>query len=144
MDMLRSDSRNALLSHTLQRVEQDEARHAAFGVLMMRRVVKEASTEEMHEMEDWAFEILEALNANQQLDMLHVLGPKYDLDPNMLTEAMLGLENFATLNSRPYMHTVVPNLRSLGLITERTEGQWKRLGMMVDSPEGVKGMPLAS
>ncbi len=25
-------------------------------------------------MEDWAFEILEALNANQQLDMLHLLG----------------------------------------------------------------------
>jgi hypothetical protein len=144
MDMLRADSRNELLSHTLQRVEQDEARHAAFGVLMMRRVVKEASTEQKHEMEDWAFEILEALNANQQLDMLHVLGPKYDLDANMLTQAMLGLDEFATLNSRPYMHTVVPNLRNLGLITERTESRWKAVGMLVDSPEGVKGMPLAS
>jgi len=144
MDMLRTDSRNELLSHTLLRVEQDEARHAAFGVLMMRRVVKEASTEQKHEMEDWAFEILEALNANQQLDMLHVLGPKYDLDANMLTQAMLGLDEFATLNSRPYMHTVVPNLRNLGLITERTESRWKAVGMLVDSPEGVKGVPLAS
>ena len=35
----------------------------------------------MDEMEDWAFAILEALNANQQLDMLHALGPKYGLDP---------------------------------------------------------------
>ena len=142
--MMRSECRNELLSTTLQRVEQDEARHAAFGVLMMRRVVKEATTEEKHTMEDWAFEILEALNANQQLDMLHVLGPKYDLDADMLTEAMLNLENFSSLNSRPYMHTVVPNLRNLGLITERTESEWKRVGMMVDSPEGVKGVPLAS
>ncbi len=143
MDMLRSESRNDLLSHTLQRVEQDEARHAAFGVLMMRRVVKEASTDEKHEMEDWAFGILEALNANQQLDMLKILGPKYDLDPHMLTEAMLNMDEFATINSRPYMHTVVPNLRNLGLITERTESRWKEVGMMLDSPEGVKGVPVA-
>ena len=36
-------------------------------------------------MEDWAFSILEALNANQQLDMLHVLGPKYGIDPENMT-----------------------------------------------------------
>ncbi len=35
---------------------------------------------EMDEMEDWAFGILEALNANQQLDMLQMLGPKYGID----------------------------------------------------------------
>ena len=54
MDMMRSECRNPLLIETLRRVEQDEARHAAFGVLMMRRVVREAEPEEKHEMEDWA------------------------------------------------------------------------------------------
>jgi hypothetical protein len=41
MDLLRSESRNELVIDILRRVEQDEARHAAFGVLMMRRIVRE-------------------------------------------------------------------------------------------------------
>jgi hypothetical protein len=144
MDFMRSQCLNPLLIDTLRRVEQDEARHAAFGVLMMRRVVREASTQERNELEDWAFSILEALNANQQLDMLHELGPKYGLDPEQITCAMLGMEGWATINSMPYMHTVVPNLRNLGLITERTEAGWRRNGMMVERAPGVKGTPAAA
>ena len=41
-------------------------------------------------MEDWAFSILEALNANQQLDMLQVLGPKYGIDGENLMRLMAG------------------------------------------------------
>jgi hypothetical protein len=144
MDLLRSECRNPLLVETLRRVEQDEARHAAFGVLMMRRVVREAEPEQRDELEDWAFSILEALNANQQLDMLHVLGPRYGIDPENVTRMFLSLPNFAELNSLAYMHTVVPNLRNLGLITERTRDRWKRVGMMVDSAAGVKGTPVAA
>jgi hypothetical protein len=140
MDMLRSESRNALVKETIHRVEQDEARHAAFGVLMMRRVVREVSTDEKNALEDWAYSILEALNANQQLDMLHLLGPKYGIDPLNVTQMFVSLPNFADLNSIPYMHTVVPNLRRLGLITERTEAGWKSHGMMVGSQPGVKGV----
>jgi hypothetical protein len=144
MDLLRGECRNPLLVETLRRVEQDEARHAAFGVLMMRRVVREAAPEQRHEMEDWAFAILEALNANQQLDMLHLLGPRYGIDAENVTRMFLALPNFAELNSMPYMHTVVPNLRNLGLITERTRDRWKQVGMLVDSPAGVKGTPAAA
>jgi hypothetical protein len=132
MDLMRQDCRNPLLTETIRRVEQDEARHAAFGVLMMRRVVKEAEPEQLHEMEDWAFEILEALNAGQQLDMLRLLGPKYDIDAEVTTKMALALPNFAEFNSLIYMHTVIPNLKGLGLITERTEDQWRKLGMMTD------------
>ena len=114
MDLMRSESRNALFTDMIRRVEQDEARHAAFGVLTMRRVVKEAEPEQIAEMEDWAFSILEALNANQQLDMLKVLGPKYDIDPENMTRILLSLPNYAELNSMPFMHTVIPNLQRLG------------------------------
>jgi len=144
MDMLRTESRNKLVEETIYRVEQDEARHAAFGVLMMRRVVREATTEERNELEDWAYSILEALNANQQLDMLNLLGPKYGIDPLNVTQMFVSLPNFADLNSIPYMHTVVPNLRRLGLITERTDGRWRSHGMLVESQPGVKGVPATS
>jgi hypothetical protein len=129
-DLLRRETRNALLEEMIRRVEQDEARHAAFGVLTMRRAVREAEPAEKDEMEEWAFGILEALNANQQIDMLQVLGPKYGIDPENLTRAALAMPNWAELNSMPYMHTVLPNLRNLGLVTERTEAQYRSLGML--------------
>jgi ribonucleotide reductase beta subunit family protein with ferritin-like domain len=139
MDLMRQECRNDLFSDILLRVQGDEARHAAFGVLTMRRVVKEASPEEMAEMEDWSFNILEALNANQQMDMLKLFGPKYDIDPMMITQMVTSLPNFAEINSMIYTHTVVPNLRNLGLLTERTEDRWRNLGMISDTrPEEVK------
>ncbi len=133
MDMMRRESRNDLLSTMLHRVEQDEARHAAFGVLNMRRIVRDASKSHMEEMEDWAFNILETLNADQQLEMLRTIGPKYDIDPEAIIAMTTTLPNFAQLNSPVYMHTVVPNLRNLGLITKRTEDHWRRLGMIYDA-----------
>jgi len=146
MDLMRSESRNPLFTDMIRRVEQDESRHAAFGVLTMRRVVKEASPEEMAEMEDWAFAILEALNANQQIDMLKVLGPKYGIDPENMTRIMVSLPNHAELNSIPFMHTVIPNLQRLGLITERTEPGWRKVGLMVDQRGGAPKfeLPLVS
>jgi len=133
MDMLRTESRCPLFSDMIYRVEQDEARHAAFGVLNMRRIVRDASEEEMHEMEDWAFGILETLNANQQLDMLRMLAPKYGFEPEVVVEVFTQMDTFAEINSRSYMHTVVPNLLRLGLITDRTQEHWMRLGMMTDA-----------
>jgi hypothetical protein len=133
MDMIRSESRNPLLTTMLQRVGQDEARHAAFGVLSMRRIVRDASKSHMEEMEDWAFGILETLNADQQLEMLRTIGPKYGIDADAVVAMTTTLPNFAELNSPIYMHTVVPNLRNLGLITNRTEDHWRRLGMVYDA-----------
>ena len=133
MDQFRSNSRNALISDVIRRVEQDESRHAAFGVLTMRRVVKRSNEAEMQRMEDWAFAVLEALNANQQLDMLRVLGPKYGIEPDAVVGMAMSLPEWKDFNSQPFMHTVVPNLQRLGLITERTESQWLERGMMVES-----------
>jgi hypothetical protein len=143
MDLMRSECLNPLMTDMIRRVEQDEARHAAFGVLMMRRVVREATPEQMAEMEDWSFGILEALNANQQLDMLHLLGPKYGIEPEAVVRLVTALPNFADVNSLAYMHTVVPNLKRLGLITERTEADWRRVGMLTDKradPNSLGGL----
>ncbi|MBU6281081.1 diiron oxygenase [bacterium] len=129
-DMIQKNCSNPFLSDLIRRVKQDEARHAAFGILTMRRTVRECSQEEMHEMEDFAYTILEALNANQQLDMLHVLGPKYGLDAGNVVSMMLSIPDWAKLNSDLFMHTVVPNLTRLGLITERTEGRYRERGIL--------------
>jgi len=130
LDMIQKGSTNPLVSDIIRRVKQDEARHAAFGILTMRRTVKDATEEEMVEMEDFAFAILEALNANQQLDMLNVLGPKYGLDGHAVVQMAMSLDNWAEINSDLFMHTVVPNLARLGLITERTEEKYRACGIL--------------
>jgi hypothetical protein len=65
-----------------------------------------------------------------------VLGPKYGIDALPFMQLMTSLPNFADLNSPIFMHTVVPNLQRLGLITERTEAGWRKVGMMVDARGG--------
>ncbi len=132
MTLMREDCRNPLLGEILERVAQDEARHAAFGVLTMRRTLRDAEPEQLCEMEDWSLSILEALNASQYLEMLRLLGPRYDIDAEAMTRLMLASPQFAENNSLVYMHTMIPNLRNLGLITERTEDQWRKLGMLYE------------
>jgi hypothetical protein len=144
-DIIKTMTFNPLLKDILRRVELDESRHAAFGILTMRRLVQDATPEEMIEFEDFTFEILEALNANQQLDMLHDLGAKYGLDPEACVRVVRGLPNWAALNSEVYMHTVIPNLVRLGLITERTESKYRALGIMSDSRTAPRSeLPLSA
>jgi hypothetical protein len=45
-------------------------------------------------------------------------------------KAATAMPNFAELNSLAYMHTVIPNLLNLGLITERTRDGWRSCGML--------------
>jgi hypothetical protein len=139
MDLLRESLTNPLYRDMLRRVQLDEARHAAFGVLTMRRVVREASAREREAMEDWSLSLLEALNANQNFSMLRELGPKYGIDPDAVQTAMLFQPDWATLNSEVYMHTVVPNLVKLGLISERTRSRWQELGMLTDIAKARRG-----
>jgi hypothetical protein len=89
-------------------------------------------------MEEWAFSVLEALNANQQLDMLRLLGPKYGIDAENVTRMALQMPGFAEFNSLPYMHTVIPNLRGLGLLTERTRDQYLKLGMLLEGSRAAQ------
>ena len=117
MNQLRENTKNELVRDVIRRVEQDESRHAAFGVL-------------------------EALNANQQLDMLHLFSDKYGYDPEMIVNMSLGLPNWAEINAMPFMHTVVPNLCRLGLITERTEAKWRGVGLMTDNRGAGGQLPL--
>jgi hypothetical protein len=142
MDLVNRATTSPLVADIITRVHQDEARHAAFGILSMRRIVKESTPEELAEMEDFAYNILETLNANQQLDMLRRFGPKYGLDPDNTVQMMHSLEQWGFINSEPFMHTVMPNLKRLGLITERTEHKYRERGIVFGDKLDLMGGPL--
>jgi len=144
-DQIAKTTSHPLLRDIIRRVQLDESRHAAFGILSMRQVVKESTPEELEQMEDFAFSILEALNANQQLDMLRLLGPKYGLDPENVVQTTLVMPEWPQLNSDIFMHTVIPNLKRLGLITERTDAAYRRLGIIFgDRFESAHELPLTN
>jgi len=144
-DNIAKATTHPLLRDIIRRVQLDESRHAAFGILSMRQVVKQSNPEEMEEMEDFAFAILEALNANQQLDMLRLLGPKYGLDPENVVQSALTMPEWPALNSEIFMHTVMPNLMRLGLITERTEADYRRMGIIYgDRFESKHELPIVN
>ena len=144
-ELLTKATTNPLLKDIIRRVQIDESRHAAFGILSMRQVVKESSPAELEEMEDFAFSILEALNANQQLDMLRLHGPKFGLDPDNVVQSMLAMPEWPALNSEIFMHTVMPNLKRLNLITERTEPEYRRIGMIYgDRFDAKHELPIAN
>ena len=146
MDLVKRSTRSPLIADIITRVHQDEARHAAFGILSMRRIVKESTPEEMIEMEDFAYNVLETLNANQQLDMLRRFGPKYGIDPENTVQMMHSMDMWGYFNSEPFMHTVVPNLKRLGLITERTEDKYRARGIIFGDRIETRAetLPLAS
>lgn len=131
MDIVERMNLNPLVKEIIRRVRQDEARHAAFGVLSMRRLMKDADPALRAELEDFAFHVLETLNANQQLDMLRALAPKYGLDPDAVVYSMQSVEEYPKINSEPYMHTVMPNLMRLGLVSERTEAKYRERDMLI-------------
>jgi hypothetical protein len=129
-DQIAKATTHPLLKDIVRRVQLDESRHAAFGVLSMRQVVKDATPEEMIEMEDFAYNILETLNANQQLDFLRHAAPTYGLEPEAVLQSLHAMPEWAMINSEIYMHTVVPNLMRLGLITQRTEDKYRKIGVL--------------
>src|SRR4029453_18909494 len=103
MDLIQRTNTNPLIKEIIHRVHHDEARHAAFGILTMRRLVRESDAEMRIELEDFAFSILATLNANQQLDMLHPLGPKSALDPEARRQATRPWGQWSFVNSEPSM-----------------------------------------
>ena len=84
----------------IHRVQQDESRHAAFGsACRCGGSFGKRAAEEMHDMEDWAFSVLEALNANQNRDLLQVFEGKYGFDADDVVQMFTALPEFVEVNS---------------------------------------------
>ena len=123
-----------LLTEMLTRVRQDEARHAAFGIISMKKTMEDADTspEMKADLEDWAFRLLECLNAGQHYGVFSALGPKWGIDARNLSETLYHMDHAVQEKSLLYTHAVLPYLKRLGLITERTRGLYEEIGLIDD------------
>ena len=111
-------------------VIQDEARHVHYGVLALRdHIRQELSEAERQEREDWAFEVaLLMRNRFLAYELYEEWGEGLMTRAQWreLMYAAPGMESFrTTMFSR-----LVPNLREIGLLSERIRPHYERVGLM--------------
>ena len=131
-----------LFKKMIKYVMLDESRHAAFGVISMKKTMESADTspEMKADLEDWAYHILECLNAGQYYGPFSALGPKYNLNPHNMAAMLYNMPDSNEAKAMLYTHATIPHLKNLGLITDRTREKYVKIGLFKD----LGGIPTKS
>jgi hypothetical protein len=111
---------NELVRQSMRLVGRDEARHAAFGVLALREQLDQLSAAEHDALEDWTWRCLEVVANGLMTSFFKEVAPRYGLDPERIAGAIYSSPGFWDARYHLFNHTVLPNLRKLGIITDRT------------------------
>jgi hypothetical protein len=128
--MIRSFTADPILRDILKYIIGDEARHVSYGVLALQRFYEtELNEKERAEREDLAFEISLLL---QRRFLLHDLRDEYYGNYFTLKE----WNKFATDSElmkffrRSMFRLLIPNLKRLGLFTERIRPRYAAIGIV--------------
>lgn len=123
-------TKEPLLKELLKMVIQDEARHVHYGVLALRQYfTKEITEAQRREREDWAFEV--ALLMRNRFMAYEVYEEWFQgiisrARWRKLVMAAPGMESFR----RTMFSRLVPNLREIGLLSDRIRPHYDRVGLM--------------
>jgi hypothetical protein len=123
-------TKEPLLKQLLKMVIQDEARHVHYGVLALREhITGHLSDAERREREQWSFEV--ALLMRNRFMAYEVYEEWF--------EGLISRELWRTFvtespGMREFRHVMfsrlVPNLREIGLLSERIQRDYDRVGLM--------------
>jgi hypothetical protein len=122
-------TKEPLLRQLLRRVIHDEARHVNYGVLALRDFyTKQLSDKERIEREDWAFEVAVLMRDRflaHEIYEEEFASRMTRRQWNAFVDRSPGMSMFrSTMFSR-----LVPNLREIGLLTERVLPHYERVGL---------------
>ena len=124
-------TKEPLLKELLRNVIRDEARHVHYGVLALREHFNHHLTErERREREDWAFEVALLMRnrflAYEVYDEWFAEGQLTRAQWRDVVNTSKGLEDFRYVMFR----RLVPNLREIGLMSDRIIPHYERVGLM--------------
>lgn len=128
---IRATTQEPLLRELLKNVITDEARHVHYGVVALGTFYnQELSEKERAEREDWAFE-MSLLMRNRFL--AHEFYDEYyghamsraEWDRQMLESDMMQMFR------KTIFRRIIPNLRRIGLLTDRIKHHYAAIGLMV-------------
>ena len=127
--MLRQVTAEPLLRELLRRVIHDEARHVRYGILTLRDLyTNKLSERERMEREDWAFEIV-LLMRNRFL--AHELYEQHFMDRMTRRQwnSVMNRSPGMALFRKTMFRRLVPNLRTIGLLTPRMMPKYAAVGL---------------
>ena len=123
---MRDTTTNPLLRNLTAAVMEDESRHVAFGVLSLREFCREASDTERTEREDFVYEAA-VLMRDRLLnrEVWETMG----LDPDACAQLTLASPIMMEFRRRLFSK-IVPNVKSLGLLSDRQRARFAALGIL--------------
>ncbi len=127
---IRANSDEPLLRELLKRVITDEARHVHYGVVALGDYfIKELSDKERREREDWAYEM--ALLMRNRFLAHEVYDEYYG---HMMSRAEWDRRVMESKMMHSFRRTmfmrIIPNLKRIGLLTDRIRPHYARLGLL--------------
>jgi len=128
--MIRNITTEPMLKNLLKYVITDEARHVHYGVLALQSFMKtELSERERRDREDWAFE-LTLLLRNRFL--AHEIYDEYYAHAMTRTEWNRTLleSDLMSLFRRTMFKRIVPNLKRIGLLSDRVRPRYEAIGLL--------------
>lgn len=123
-------SKEPLLKALLKNVIADEARHVHYGVAALRDFyTKEVSEKFRRNREDWAYEV--AIMLRNRFLFLEVYYERYTHKISEKQWIDLIMHSPSTLEFRRILFSrLIPNLREIGLLTERIQPAYEKMGLM--------------
>ena len=123
---MRDTTTNALLRDLTAAVMEDESRHVAFGVLSLREYVKDITEQERREREDFIYEAAVLMRDRiLNREVWEAMGLDADACITASLESPLNKEFRRRLFSK-----IVPNVKSLGLLSDRQRERFAALGIL--------------
>lgn len=133
---------NPLIKNTMRYVARDEARHAAFGVLSMREELAKMAPADREKLEVWTWKVLEVVANGLMSGTIDYLAAKYRFDPENVAGMAFSSPQFWDARYNLFNHTVLPNLRRLGIISDRTRHYYDQFRLFDPSPpNGSSALP---
>lgn len=136
---LRQSTKEPLLADLLTKVMLDEGRHVHFGVVALREYyTRDLPEAERREREDWTYEIAVLLRNRFLAHEFHEEYYAHAMTRRQWDAFILGSSYMETFRSRMFKR-LVPNLKRIGLLTDRVRPHYEKLGLL--RWEGEKAAP---
>ena len=124
--VMRDTTTNPLLRELTAAVMEDEARHVAFGVLSLREFCADMSEQERIEREDFVYEAA-VLMRDRLLN--REVWERMGMDADACVDASLRSPLMIEFRRRLFSK-IVPNVKSLGLLSDRQRERFADLGIL--------------
>lgn len=142
---MQNETRDPLLKELLEYILRDESRHVGFGLLALREAVRKLSGRDKRELEEFAFSTCDMmvtkidngvprdgfLSGNAVFEEFGISARDLDDESRrnpQWEQAKNEMER--RFNAFLFVDTIVPALRQLGLLNERTEPWYRNLGVL--------------